>query len=225
MDGILNPPVWLIKIGNWQGTINAETLIMTWLAMGFLIFGSLIVMHNPKLIPGPVQSVVEMIFLGFYRLSAESLGVRGTIYFFPLVLTLFLFIITANWMGMIPYLSEPTRDLNTTLALGLISIVTAHGWALKTKGVRGYFRSYFKPFSFMFLLNLIGEFAKVLSLSFRLFGNIMGGAVIILVVSGLVRQLVLPPFLQLFFGVFVGAVQAFVFTMLTITYISLAAGE
>ena len=72
----------------------------------------------------------------------------------------------------------------------------------------------------MFPLNIIGELAKVVSISFRLFGNIMGGSIIILVVSHLIYSLVLPPFLCFFFGLFVGTIQAFVFTMLTIVYIS-----
>ena len=71
-------------------------------------------------------------------------------------------------------------------------------------------------------LNVVGELAKVVSISFRLFGNIMGGAIIIAVVSWMVKSLVLPPFLYAFFGLFVGTVQAFVFTMLTITYIAVA---
>jgi F-type H+-transporting ATPase subunit a len=71
-------------------------------------------------------------------------------------------------------------------------------------------------------LNVVGELAKVVSISFRLFGNIMGGAIIITVVSWMVYSLVLPPFLYVFFGMFVGTVQAFVFTMLTITYIAVA---
>ena len=72
----------------------------------------------------------------------------------------------------------------------------------------------------MMPLNLIGELAKVVSISFRLFGNIMGGSIIILVVSHLTYSLVLPPFLNAFFGLFVGTIQAFVFTMLTVVYIS-----
>jgi len=98
----------------------------------------------------------------------------------------------------------------------------AHATALRVKGWRAYVREYFQPFFLMFPLNVIGELAKVVSISFRLYGNIMGGSIIIYVVSGLVRQLVLPPLLNAFFGVFVGTVQAFVFAMLTLTYISVA---
>ncbi|MFZ5563439.1 MAG: F0F1 ATP synthase subunit A, partial [Thermodesulfobacteriota bacterium] len=76
------------------------------------------------------------------------------------------------------------------------------------------------PFFILLPLNLIGELAKVISISFRLFGNIMGGSIIILVVSSLVYSLVLPPFLNFFFGLFVGTIQAFVFTMLTVVYVS-----
>jgi F-type H+-transporting ATPase subunit a len=99
--------------------------------------------------------------------------------------------------------------------------VIAHYSGIKVKGFTAYAREYFQPIFFMAPLNLIGELAKVVSISFRLYGNIMGGAIIILVVSHLVYSLILPPVLVLFFGLFVGGIQAFVFTMLTLVYISL----
>ena len=89
-----------------------------------------------------------------------------------------------------------------------------------TKGFKAYSKEYFQPIFFMMPLNIIGELAKIVSISFRLFGNILGGSIIILVVSYLTFNLVLPPFLYAFFGLFVGTIQAFVFTMLTVVYIS-----
>lgn len=221
MDEILNPPLWQFTLGGWHAVINAETVVMTLVASVVVLALCAAVMHFATVVPGPFQSVVEIVVGAFIDMTDGSLGDAAPRYF-PLIMATFLFVLISNWMGMIPFLSEPTRDLNTTLALALVGIAVAHASAIKVKGVKGYFRSYFEPFIFMFPLNVIGEFAKVLSLSFRLFGNIMGGAVIILVVSQLVRQLVLPPLLQMFFGVFVGAIQAFVFAMLTMTYISLA---
>ncbi|MDX9819903.1 MAG: F0F1 ATP synthase subunit A, partial [Desulfococcus multivorans] len=83
-----------------------------------------------------------------------------------------------------------------------------------------YVKEYFQPIFFMMPLNVIGELAKVVSISFRLFGNIMGGSIIILVVSYLTYSIIFPPLLNAFFGLFVGTIQAFVFTMLTVVYIS-----
>jgi F-type H+-transporting ATPase subunit a len=131
-----------------------------------------------------------------------------------------MFLVLSNWLGILPHLEEPTRDLNTPLSLGIMGFVISHYVAIKTKGLKAYIKEYFEPIFFMMPLNLIGELAKIVSISFRLFGNIMGGSIIILVVSYLTYNILLPPFLNAFFGLFVGAIQAFVFTMLTLVYIS-----
>jgi F-type H+-transporting ATPase subunit a len=133
---------------------------------------------------------------------------------------MFMFLLVSNWLGIIPHLHEPTKDLNTPLSLGLIGFFIAHHAGIRAKGFKEYSRAYIDPMFFMLPLNLIGEIAKVVSISFRLFGNIMGGSIIILVVSYLSYSLLLPPLLNAFFGLFVGTVQAFVFTMLTLVYIS-----
>jgi len=88
--------------------------------------------------------------------------------------------------------------------------------------VWGYIKEFFQPIFLMFPLNIVGEFAKVISISFRLFGNIMGGAIIVIVVSHLLFFVAIPVVLNAFFGLFVGSVQAFVFTMLYLTYTSVA---
>ena len=157
-----------------------------------------------------------------------------------LIATLFIFIVMSNWLGIIPSfwqilefdhpshifeafkVEEPTRDLNTTLGLGILVFFVVHFSSIKFKGIKEYVKEYFQPIFIMAPLNLIGEIAKVVSHSFRLFGNIMGGAVIIIVVSSLVRYIAFPILLNGFFGIFVGAVQAFVFTMLALTYIAVA---
>jgi F-type H+-transporting ATPase subunit a len=123
-------------------------------------------------------------------------------------------------LGVIPFLSEPTKDLNTPLAYGILGFFISHYAGIRTKGFKQYASEYFQPMFFMAPLNIIGELSKVVSISFRLFGNIMGGAIIITVVGHLVYSLVLPPLLMAFFGLFVGTIQAFVFTMLTLVYIS-----
>jgi len=131
-----------------------------------------------------------------------------------------MFLVVSNWLGIIPHLHEPTKDLNTPLSLGLMGFVIAHYAGIRAKGFKNYLKEYCAPIFFMMPLNVIGELAKVVSISFRLFGNIMGGSIIILVVSYLTYSIVLPPLLNAFFGLFVGTIQAFVFTMLTVVYIS-----
>jgi F-type H+-transporting ATPase subunit a len=224
MKSITDVPQWVVTVDGHPLVFNAETLIMTWIVVGVVVVASIAATRRLRMIPGPVQNAAEMLMLAFQELVTGSLGRLGRKYF-PLIVTTFIFILISNWMGMVPGLSEPTKDLNTTLTLGLIGFVVAHVSAIRVKGWRKYLKVYFEPFFLMFPLNVIGELAKVVSISFRLYGNIMGGSIIILVVSDLVNYWVLPPFLQLFFGFFVGTIQAFVFAMLTLTYISLAVQE
>ncbi|MFW6334945.1 MAG: F0F1 ATP synthase subunit A, partial [Desulfosalsimonas sp.] len=138
----------------------------------------------------------------------------------PMIIALFIFLLFCNLIGMIPHMYEPTNDLNTPLSLGIMGFFIAHYAGIRQKGLKKYLKTYVEPIFFMAPLNIIGELSKVISISFRLFGNIMGGTIIVLVVSHLVFSLVLPPFLTAFFVIFIGAIQAFVFTMLTLVYIA-----
>ncbi len=224
MDAITEIAQWVVPVAGLEIHLNATTLVMSWVVMVLLAAFGAAVSRRPALVPGPFQSVAEVLVEMFRNLVAETLGKRGPRYL-PLVLTLFIFILISNWLGMIPFLEEPTKDLNTTLILAAIAFLTAQVAAVRAKGWRTYLKEYFQPFAFMFPLNVIGEASKVLSMSFRLYGNVMGGSIIILVVSHLVHHLVFPPLLSAFFGLFVGSVQAFVFAMLTLTYISVALQE
>jgi F-type H+-transporting ATPase subunit a len=161
-----------------------------------------------------------MIVTVLYDLTEDALGKELAQTYAPMVCALFLFLLLSNWLGIIPHLDEPTKDLNTTLSLGIMGFCIAHYAGIKSKGFKAYAKEYFQPIFFMMPLNVIGELAKIVSISFRLFGNIMGGSIIILVVSHLIYSMVLPPLLYAFFGLFVGTIQAFVFTMLTVVYIS-----
>jgi F-type H+-transporting ATPase subunit a len=194
---------------------------MTWIVMGALIVFAFLATRKAGIIPNPFQVVAELFISAFYDLTLDALDEDMAKKYFPLICGLFMFLLLCNWIGVIPKFHEPTKDLNTTLGLGIIGFVIAHYSGIKAKGFKAYSKEYFHPIFFMAPLNVISELAKVVSISFRLYGNIMGGAIIILVVSHLVYGLILPPILVLFFGVFVGGIQAFVFTMLTLVYISL----
>jgi F-type H+-transporting ATPase subunit a len=210
----------IVTLGDWKLAFNLETILMTWIAIGvLLVFGGLAA-RGRKRFPGPLQTLGELIIDIFYSLSEDALGKKRAQTYAPLITALFMFLLVSNWLGIIPHLHEPTKDLNTPLSLGLMGFFIAHYAGIRAKGLKEYSRAYIDPMFFMLPLNLIGEIAKVVSISFRLFGNIMGGSIIILVVSYLSFNLVLPPFLNAFFGIFVGTVQAFVFTMLTLVYIS-----
>jgi F-type H+-transporting ATPase subunit a len=204
-------------------TINLEVILMTWIVFALLIMLGLFASYKRKILPRPIQALGELIVSLLYGLTEDALGKELAKTYAPLICALFMFLLLSNWLGIIPHLEEPTKDLNTTLGLGMMGFFIAHYAGIKSKGFKAYVKEYFQPIFFMMPLNVIGELAKIVSLSFRLFGNIMGGSIIILVVSSLTYNLVLPPFLYGFFGLFVGTIQAFVFTMLTIVYISVQA--
>jgi F-type H+-transporting ATPase subunit a len=210
----------IVPVAGYRVVVNLEVLVMTWIVFFMLITFGFIAARRRNRLPGSVQVVGEIIVSQLYGLTEEALGPRHARTYSPLICALFIFLLISNWMGILPHLEEPTKDLNTPLSLGILGFVVAHYAGIREKGFKAYAKSYFQPVFFLMPLNLIGELAKIISISFRLFGNIMGGAIIILVVSYLTYSILLPPFLNVFFGLFVGTIQAFVFTMLTVVYIS-----
>lgn len=186
--------------------------------------------------------VFEMIIEGFYNFFKNIAGKR-TDRLFPLLLTFFLFILFGNWIGLLPGIGSigffehtdhgevfiplfrgPNADLNATLALALISVSMTQYLSVKTLGFKNYilrFVNFKNPIKFFVgILELVSEFAKVLSFSFRLFGNIFAGEVLLMVMIFLVPLFIPIPFLAL--EIFVGFVQALVFTMLTTIFVVVA---
>jgi F-type H+-transporting ATPase subunit a len=199
---------------------NLDAIAYTWIVMFLLIMFGYLSTRKRGRIPGPLQVLGELFVSVLYDLTEDALGPDLGKTFAPLTIALFMFLVLCNWIGIIPHMEEPTKDLNTPLSLGVMGFFIAHYVGIRTKGIKDYAKEYFEPFFIMMPLNVIGELAKIVSISFRLFGNIMGGAIIILVVSHLCYSILLPPLLNAFFGLFVGVIQAFVFTMLTVVYIS-----
>ncbi len=199
---------------------NLKAIAMTWIVIVLLIVFGIFTRRKNGIRPRPMQVMGEMYLSAFYQLTEDALGRELAKTYAPLISALFMFLLLSNWLGIIPYLHEPTKDLNTPLSLGLMGFVIAHYAGIKSKGWKKYLSAYLEPIFLMMPLNVIGELSKVVSISFRLFGNIMGGSIIILVVSHLTYSIVFPPLLNAFFGLFVGTIQAFVFTMLTLVYIS-----
>jgi F-type H+-transporting ATPase subunit a len=142
-------------------------------------------------------------------------------------------VLFSNWLNLIPHFRPPTRDVNTTLGLALLVLVVAHINGIRTKGWKNYFKSYFQPYWFMFPSNLFSEFGKTVSHAFRLYGNIFAGGIIIGVVPEILVKLfhwfgvpigvVFMIIADLFFGLFIGAIQALVFAMLAVAYITIQA--
>lgn len=210
----------VVHIMGYDLKFNLEVLVMTWIVITVLICFGFLATRKKSIVPGPVQVVGELFIDFLYGLTEDALDEELAKKYAPLICTLFMFLLLCNWLGIIPHLEEPTKDLNTPLSYGIMGFVIAHHAGIKAKGFKRYLLEYCEPMFIMAPLNVIGELAKVISISFRLFGNIMGGAIIILVVSYLTYSIITPPFLNAFFGAFVGTIQAFVFTMLTLVYIA-----
>ena len=210
----------IIPLMGHKMTFNLEVIAMTWIVIVLLLVFGFLAARKRSLLPSSLQLLGELLVSGLYGLTEDALDKKMGQKYGPLTCALFMFLVISNWLGIIPFLEEPTKDLNTPISLGIMGFFIAHYAGIKSKGIKKYLKEYCEPIFFMMPLNVIGELAKVVSISFRLFGNVMGGAIIIMVVSYLSYSIVLPPFLNAFFGLFVGTIQAFVFTMLTVVYIS-----
>ena len=203
-------------------TFNWETLCMTWLTMAIVILISWLATRNLKMIPTGWQNVVEILVSWLDTQVSSMMGKRG-LFLAPFIMSLFMFLLTSNWLGLIPTLSSPTNDLNTTVALALVSSFMVHFMALKNQGFKKHFKHFFKPFVPFVIINLMEEITKPLTLAFRLFGNILAGEILLEVLYFLVPVAV--PMIWLLFSFVIGLIQAFIFTILTTSYLELSFTE
>ncbi len=247
-------PDVLIQLGPLPIT---NTIVNTLLVDSVILGGVLALKNNVKKIPGTLQNIVEMVVSGFYGLTEQIAGVENTKKIFPYFITFFLFILVANWSGLLPggesigfihpvevatehtseakavdaeHAEKPelislnrnlTSDLNATLALAIISLVATHMLSIKTLGLKDYLGRFFSLnpiLLFVGILEIVSEFTKIISLSFRLFGNIFAGEVVLGTISKLFAFGFPVPFM--FLEIIVGLVQALVFSMLTMVFMS-----
>ena len=232
------------ELGHILGLPVTNTLLLTWLVVVSLIVVSYLLWRNLKLIPSKLQGLVELIFEEFFDFMKELYGSEKLAYaYFPFIATIFFFILFNNWFGILPVLGAlgffhqtadgqvffplfrtAASDINTTLPLAIISIIATHVIAIATLGFFKHASKYFTlsgviPF-FIGILEFIAEIAKMVSFSFRLFGNIFAGEVLLVIVSFLLPYIAPLPFYLL--EIFVGLVQALVFAMLTMVFIKIA---
>ncbi len=231
------PPETVFHVGDFPvtNTILAGTIITVILAITLVWVARRTVEKPSKGFGFVVETVVEAILDQMTTVfESRELALK----YFPLIATFFFFILANNWLGLIPgfthitiatpegdteLLRRTTSDLNTTIALALISFFVTMGIGYRRLGVGGTMKRYFHGGPAMWgigLMEMILEFTRILSFSFRLFGNIFAGEVLLIVISALVPILGPTPFLG--FELFVGAVQAFVFSILTLVFIKLA---
>jgi F-type H+-transporting ATPase subunit a len=215
-------------------TVNFDDLVGVLVAAAILLtLGFVMRARVTSGVPGTLQLAFETIVGGVERQVSETMGEAGRP-IIPLAVTLFLFILIANELEMIPtghspqYLPAPTGDINFTAAMAIFVIVLVHVTWIRRQGLRRYLGHYFRPFWPLLPINVIEEIAKPLTLALRLFGNIFSGGIMLLLIAELLpTKLIAPiPILdvvwKLFDGLFVGPVQAFIFSLLTILYFETA---
>ncbi len=222
---------WLVTVGNTQLAFNPKTLIMTWITMVLVAVFFIAATRNMSMRrPKGAQNVLEMIFEFIKGLVDQNMDPKKGASILYLVVTYMVFILFSNLIGLVPTLGSPTADYNTTLGLALCTFVMIYVMGLRYKGL-GYFKHYLKPFFFFLPINIIEDLAKPVTLTFRLYGNIYAGEVLIAVLLGLLGGWThvfggfLASLAWLAFSIFVGCIQAFIFTMLSIAYFSQAVSE
>ncbi len=224
--------------------VAVSVVVFIFLSVAGVLIGRGVTSGAPRGIRNAFEAVCELLLNTIEGITRDRAKARQ---FFPLVATLFFFILFSNWSGLVPglgsvgiralvhgevelvpFLRAPSADLNFTIALALISVIAAQWYGMKALGFLGHWSKYLVPpwkspyviGSFVGILELISEFAKVISFSFRLFGNVFAGEVLLIVVGTLAPMGGTFPFLAL--EVFVGLIQALVFALLTTVFLTIA---
>lgn len=214
-------------------TVNADTVLATWIAMAVAVVFMLILVKALERKPNGKQTVAEAVVEFIEGLLKDEIGKVDVLMYVPYIGSVFLFVIFSNWLGILPWrllhlvgfpleIASPTNDLNTTGALALISVMSYFYFGIKKKGL-SYFKHYLTPHPAFFFFNALEDFTRPLSLSFRLFGNIIGGEILLAILLALVPWFVPLPIFA--FEVFVGFIQAYVFAVLTTSYIGTAVAD
>ena len=225
----LHPTVQVLGL-----TIDTDIVIASLVAMAiFLLLGFRMRSKVTDGVPGKLQLIWEILVDVVQDLAVSVMGPRGR-RFVPIGVTLFLYILICNWMSFIPsslqpgisfdILPAPTGDINLPLAMALLVIVWVHAESFRARGFRGYFKHYRDPYLALAPINVIEEITKPVTLTFRLFGNVFSGVIMIAVMTTLlpiyavpVAELVWKPF-----ELFIGLIQAYIFMLLAVMYFGFA---
>jgi F-type H+-transporting ATPase subunit a len=215
----------VLHLGGFEIRFDAEFLAMSWVVILLLVVLALFlrrglrqpVEEKPTRTQAALDALIDLLKS---QLSGNFASERLATMMFPFIATLFLYVLFSNWLGVVPYLASPTQDLNVTLGLALLVLVISHVLAVRFNGARKWLKGFLEPYPFMLPINLVGEIAKPLSHSFRLFGNILAGTFLATIIMVKFVPIGLPPVLHLVFGLFFGAIQAFVFSILAVAYIN-----
>ncbi len=230
-------------LGEFFGVPITATLLTTWLTMILIISLAFLIKQRLALVPGKLQSATEVLVGGVYNYMAEVLESRQlALKYFPIVMTIFIFVLALNWAGLLPgvaaigllyegglkpLLYPANTDLNITIAFAIVAFLTVQTAGFVTLGIfkyAGKFINFSSPLAFIIgIIELISELARLISFSFRLFGNIFAGKTLLVVIVFFIPYVVPVPIIA--FEVFVGLIQASIFAILTLFFIKLAVAE
>lgn len=215
---------WYWQIGAYP--VHGQVLITSWIVLGVIGLISLLANQNLKSIPEGLQNLTEYVTEFIRDLAKTQIGEEEYLKWVPFLGTIFLFIFVSNWSGaLLPWriielpngeLAAPTNDINTTVSLALLTSIAYFYAGISKKGL-GYFKRYVSPAAFLLPINVLEDFTKPLSLSFRLFGNILADELVVGVLLTLVPLVIPIPIMLL--GLFTSAIQALVFATLAGAYI------
>jgi F-type H+-transporting ATPase subunit a len=208
-----------IGLGHFAHTYTH--VVYSWVLMAILIIAGALATKTISMIPGKAQNPFEVIVSGIEEFMVETAGEEAR-WLFPLAATIFLYIFIGNLIGIVPGFFPPTANLNTTGSCAIVVVVFTHIIGVKYHGV-GYIKHFMGPVWWMapliFIIEIIGHLARILSLSFRLFGNMMGHEIVLAILFALAGAFFAPlPIMAL--GIFVSFVQGFVFFLLSVIYFS-----
>lgn len=220
---------WIVQAGNYS--FNMDTLVTMWAAMIVVIIFAVMATRKMAIVPTKIQAFSENI-MGFFWGQVDSMIGHGGRKHVPIVASLFLFIVTANLMGQLPLrllhmkhgeLASPTNDINMTAAMAIIVLFYYLAVGIKQKGIKFFYHGLSFPGIVMFFVELLDMITRPFSLALRLFCNIFVGEVLVGALLGISAYFL--PLPMMFFEVFVAFVQALVFMMLTIAYVSMSVSE
>ncbi len=209
-------------------TFNGDTITATLIAGAIiLLIGFLIRRKASVTQPTKLQLAFETVTEQVEKQVEDSMGVKTAPFVVPLAMTLFVFILIANWLAIIPtghhpeYAPPPASDVNLTYAMAVLVIGSMHVVGIRKKGLRGYYGHLFrKPYA-LIPLNIVEEIMKPITLALRLFGNIFAGTIMVALIAAMPAFVLwLPDILWKLFDAFIGLIQAFIFSLLTVLYLS-----
>jgi F-type H+-transporting ATPase subunit a len=212
------------RLGNLQ--LHGQVLLTSWFVIGLLLIAAIAATRNVQRIPTGIQNLMEYALEFIRNLTKDQIGEKEYRPWVPFIGTLFLFIFVSNWSGaLLPWklvhlpsgeLAAPTSDINTTVALALLTSLAYFYAGFRKRGL-GYLAKYIQPTPILLPINILEDFTKPLSLSFRLFGNILADELVVAVLVLLVPFIIPMPVMLL--GLFTSAIQALVFATLAAVYI------